>query len=75
MIAVTVYQRQASVHAGMSLPLGRLPRGVAELHVAVKCVSLYFSIEERSAEVNRLGPLGPPVNGVQRQREEQGPEI
>lgn len=72
MIAVTVYQRQASVHAGMSLPLGRPPLGVAELHVAAKCVSLYFSIEEQWAEVNRLGP---PDYGVQHQREEQGPEI
>jgi len=67
MITVTVYQLQASFHAGMSLPLDRPPRGVAELHVAAKCVSLYFRIKEQWAEVNRLGAL---VHGVQRQREE-----
>jgi len=52
MISLMVYPLQASVHAGMPLPLGRRPRGVAELHVAAKCVSLVISIKNQFAEAN-----------------------
>jgi len=45
MISVVVYPLQASVHAGMPLPLDRRPRDVAELHVAAKCISLQFSVK------------------------------
>ena len=40
MDSVVVYLLRVSAHAGMPLPLGRRPRGVVELHVAAKCVSL-----------------------------------
>jgi hypothetical protein len=58
MIAVMVYPLQASVHVGMPLPLDRRPRGVAELHVAVQCVSLSFSIKKKCAEANQIGTTG-----------------
>ena len=55
MISVMVYPLQASVHAGMPLPLDRRPRGVAELHVAAKYMSLNFRIKKQCAEANQVG--------------------
>jgi len=67
-----MYLLRASAHAGMPLPLDRRPRGVVELHVAVKMCQLISNVKKRGAKADQAEAAG-----LRRtmQREETAPGI